>query len=70
MSTESPLETAVEFLNAEKVEDGYKYFDDASRKYWLVGEHDLEDLGRRLQANEPDAYSLWCSDTVSEEYAA
>ena len=67
MTTQTPLETGLALLDAEQVENGYKYFDDASRKYWLVSEGDVEDLGRRLQADESDAYSLWCGDTVSEE---
>ena len=63
---QSSLETAVEHLNAEEHSEGYKYFDHATGLYWISDAIDVEDLGRRLQASEPDAYSVWCSDTVSD----
>lgn len=34
---------------------------------FLVNDDDMLDLGRRLHADEADAYSHWCSDTTAEE---
>ena len=53
---------AVERLDATLLEDGdYVYQESPAGRYYRVDATDLEDLGRRLLAGEPDAYSLWCA---------
>lgn len=60
------LFTAVEKLQATYTEhptrgEGYRYYDDASRAYYLAPEADMVRLGQMLLDGEDDAYSLWCS---------
>ena len=63
------VQEAVEFLGAEQVEEGWKYFDDATQNWYVCeDESDLEHLWSLIHDGEPDAYSRWCSDTSHSEY--
>lgn len=64
------LDTAIESLHATHIaDDKYAYFDDASRRYWLVRSADLRMYSERY-LGEPDGYSLWCASTVAREMPA
>lgn len=81
MTTPTPLQVGIEYLEASKVDDVYRYFDSASGKHWDSNESDVRDLGERLialdeaiadgAADEDDTcnlgalYSRWCGDTDS-----
>lgn len=61
---------AVEALKAEEREDGqYVYHADETDSDWLVDADDLSRLGAALLSGIElsDAYSIWCSETSSEE---
>ena len=50
--------------------DTYRYYADETRSYWRADRDAMLDLERRLEADEPDAYSKWCSEIgldVAEE---
>lgn len=49
--------------NREELQGNGAIHNDASTDGWYFADDEaLEDLGRRLEANEKDAYSLWCAD--------
>ena len=60
--------TGFDHLNNARIE-GYRvtYYAPETGLRYRVSREDVEDLGRRLLAEEPDAYSNWCSDTFAEE---
>lgn len=66
------LDRAAEYLDAKLMDNGnYTYYDDATRSYWSVSADDLVKLCNYLDhADEDirrDAYSHWCSSTISTE---
>lgn len=68
MTDSNHLSLALDRLDALAMGDGrYMYRDDNTRQWYAVEVSELEDLGRRLKAGEPDAYSLWCAETSAEE---
>lgn len=68
MTDSNHLSLALDRLDALAMGDGrYMYRDDNTRQWYAVEVSELEDLGRRLEAGEPDAYSLWCAETSAEE---
>lgn len=42
------------------------YYADEVDSYVIVSEADVARLGAMLEAGEPDAYSVWCSETSYE----
>ncbi len=49
-------------LCARPHRDGeWKYYDDASRSWWVASAREIEALGAMIRSNMPDAYSHWCS---------
>lgn len=58
------LRRAIDLLSADRcARTEWVYFDDATRRHYVADSDDLRDLGARLRADEPDAYSCWCADT-------
>ena len=53
------LNTAIDFLEAVSVEDGYRYFDHLSGFHWVSSVKDVEELGKRLIA-------FWDADRMGE----
>jgi len=61
------LALAIDHLGAVRVGRGeYAYRDDYMRRLYVSDSADLRDLGRKLRRGERDAYSVWCSQTLSE----
>jgi hypothetical protein len=42
-------------------------WDDTTSSHWAVTPAEAVTLVERIESGERDAYSTWCSDTVSEE---
>ena len=60
--------TGFNFLDDSRIEGQHvTYYASETGLRYRVSRADVEDLGRRLLAEEPDAYSLWCSETFAEE---
>ena len=60
--------TGFNFLYNARIEGlRVTYYASETGLRYRVSREDVEDLGRRLLAEEPDAYSLWCSETSAEE---
>jgi hypothetical protein len=57
------LDVAIRYLDADKVEDGYIYRDDATGDMYRSSEAALVKLGRMLERgdDEATAYSEWCT---------
>lgn len=47
---------------------GCVYLADETGRYYRVTDDEVLDLGRRELADEPDAYSDWCSSVTADEY--
>jgi hypothetical protein len=63
-STDTFIALAVERLSARTYGDRYAHLDDGTPGVvHLVDSYDMVDLGRRIAEGDPEAYSLWCSDT-------
>ena len=66
------LQRGLLYLNATRKSKGiYRYFDDATNKYFLSDGFDVRDLGKRLRKSFSDSgsanneiYSRWCSETT------
>jgi hypothetical protein len=52
-------------LRGKRVDAGVEYFAHEINAYVTVRESDVARLGAMIEAHgEPDAYSLWCAETV------
>ena len=49
-----------------RTERGIRYYAHEIDAYVVVSEADVARLGAMLEAGEPDAYSVWCSETAYE----
>ena len=54
----------MEKLRGKRVDAGVEYFAHEINTYVTVRESDVARLGAMIEAGEPDAYSLWCAETV------
>lgn len=53
----------------EELQGNGAIHNDASTDGWYFADDEaLEDLGRRLENDEADAYSLWCADGVGVQF--
>ena len=61
---------AAEYLGAKPYgsadAEQWCYYALETGRTWVHPGDDLEALGRRLLAGEPDAYSLWCADPSTD----
>ena len=61
---------AAEYLGAKPYgsadAEEWSYYCDETQSTWVHPGDDLEGLGRRLIAGEPDAYSLWAADPSAD----
>lgn len=64
--TDTAKATAIELLRAVEVPQGWAYYADEVTAWVVVTEEDILDLGARLERGEDDAYSIWCSETMSD----
>lgn len=62
---DSLLADAIAYLDAEE-SLGWTYRDDATGLRYRAFRNDMLALGRLLERRVPDAYSVWCSNTVGE----
>ena len=53
-------------LSGTRTERGIRYYAHELGAYVIVSEDDVACLGAMLEAGEPDAYSVWCSETAYE----
>ena len=53
-------------LSGTRTERGIRYYAHEIGAYVTVSEADVARLGAMLEAGEPDAYSVWCSETAYE----
>ena len=51
-------------LSGTRTERGIRYYAHEIGAYVTVSEADVARLGAMIDAREPDAYSVWCSETV------
>lgn len=56
----------IDKINGERTERGIRYFAYEIGAYVIVSEADVARLGAMLEAGEPHAYSVWCSETAYE----
>lgn len=56
----------IDKINGERTERGIRYYAHEINAYVTVREADVARLGAMLEAGEPDAYSVWCSETAYE----
>lgn len=49
-----------------RTERGIRYYAHEIDAYVVVSKADVARLGAMLEAGEPDAYSVWCSETAYE----
>lgn len=61
------LATAITHLGAVPHGDGYAYYDNATQAWWASSARALAGLGAALQSKQPDAYSVWCSNSSGEQ---
>lgn len=63
------MNEAIELLSAiyDEDSDSYEYYADETRCHYRVDHFDMLALGELIARNEPDAYSIWCSETDCEE---
>lgn len=68
--TDIELEAAgLQYLGTYESPDGtVDYHDEAAGHSFRVDMSDVRDLGRRILAETPDAYSLWCAETDAVAY--
>ena len=53
-------------IDGERTTSGIRYYAHEINAYVTVSEADVARLGAMLEAGEPDAYSVWCSETAYE----
>lgn len=53
-------------LSGTRTTSGIRYYAHEIGAYVVVSESDVARLGAMLDAREPDAYSVWCSETAYE----
>ena len=51
-------------IDGQRTERGIRYYAHEISAYVTVRESDVAQLGAMLEAGEPDAYSVWCSETA------
>ena len=71
------LKAGLDFLwPVRKIRGGYRYFDEASNKYWLVKESEIRKLGKKINQHLDDQdlfysanqiYSFWCNESNAKE---
>ena len=54
----------IDAINGTRTERGIRYYAHEINAYVTVSEADVARLGAMIEAGEPDAYSLWCAETV------
>lgn len=62
--TQTHLSIGIDKLSGTRIERGIRYYAHEINAYVIVSEADVARLGAMLEAGEPDAYSVWCSETV------
>lgn len=62
---------AIEFLNGFILPEngGVVYYDNSTLKHYLSPTADLPHLEGLLESDSTTAYSLWCADTIHDEYS-
>lgn len=60
------ISIGIDKLNGERTERGIRYYAHEIGAYIIVRESDVARLGAMISAREPDAYSVWCSETAYE----
>ena len=58
------ISIGIDKINGERTERGIRYYAHEINAYVTVREADVARLGAMLEAGEPDAYSIWCSETA------
>lgn len=59
------ISIGIDKINGERTASGnVRYYAHEINAYVTVREADVARLGAMLEAGEPDAYSLWCAETV------
>lgn len=53
-------------LSGTRTTSGIRYYAHEIDAYVVVSEADVARLGAMIDAREPDAYSVWCSETAYE----
>jgi hypothetical protein len=64
MTTSKHFNIGLEKLDGTRTQSGIRYYAHEINAYVTVREEDVARLGAMLEAGEPDAYSLWCAETV------
>jgi hypothetical protein len=60
------LSIGIDKISGTRTERGIRYYAHEIGAYIIVSEDDVAQLGAMLEAGEPDAYSVWCSETAYE----
>ena len=60
------LSIGMDKIDGERTERGIRYCAYEIGAYVIVSEADVARLGAMLEAGEPHAYSVWCSETAYE----
>lgn len=58
------ISIGIDKIGGKRTERGIRYYAHEINAYVTVREADVARLGAMLEAGEPDAYSLWCAETV------
>ena len=64
MTMTNHISIGIDAINGERTASGIRYYAHEINAYVIVREADVARLGAMLEAGEPDAYSLWCAETV------
>jgi hypothetical protein len=60
------INIGIDKLSGTRTERGVTYYAHEIGAHVIVSENDVARLGAMLDAREPDAYSVWCSETAYE----
>ena len=60
------ISIGIDKLSGTRTTSGIRYYANEIGAYVTVSEADVAQLGAMLEAGEPDAYSVWCSETAYE----
>ena len=60
------ISIGIDNINGTRTERGIRYYAHEIGAYVTVSEADVARLGAMIDAREPDAYSVWCSETAYE----
>ena len=58
------ISIGIDTISGIRTERGIRYYAHEINAYVTVREADVARLGAMLEAGEPDAYSIWCSETA------